>query len=88
MKIELKLCLLLDWMKQFWWGCSQSSLQLNIQYKKQLINVENDEESTDTASNGDDTGCGSESDGKAEYDENQNNDNSNDKMTNKCQMMK
>ena len=68
-------------MKHFWWGCSQSSLQLNIQYKKQLINVENDEESSDTASNGDVTGCGSESDGKAEYDENQNNDNSNDKMT-------
>ena len=68
-------------MKHFWWGCSQSSLQLNIQYKKQLINVENDEESTDTASNVDVTGCGINADGKAEYDENQNNDNSNDKMT-------
>lgn len=43
--------------------------------------MENDEESTDTASNVDVTGCESNADGKAEYDENQNNDNSNDKMT-------
>ena len=43
--------------------------------------MENDEESTDTASNVDVTGCGINADGKAEYDENQNNDNSNDKMT-------